>query len=714
MIRIYPKIQKTVLLLLLMGGVTTTILAQVALGYNFVPASSAYTPITGGTRLGANISMIDDQAFGTLNIGFPFVFDGNTYTQFGLNANGVIKMGAATPSGIITTPLSSSSSTTNNCVAALGGDLQCGATGRIDYETIGTAPNRICVVQWTNFYRFGQPAHNLNFQIRLYETSNNIEVVYGTMATSSTVNFNLQVGLRGNSAADFNARTTSTNWGATTRSLANTDFCVFNNLVTPVFGLTFRWEPCTGTNCFSYPVISGKVYIDYNGNGLIDNSDIVLPNRIISTNTGYLTATNALGNYHLLADSSTSLTLTTPANSPHFTVQAAPATITTTGQNMQTYPNIDFRLVPNDEINDLAVNVHTGRTRPGFPTTITLTYSNIGTTVLSGTVQLNMNSGSNQTLQFASASQPFASQSGNATSWTFTGLQPFESRQINILANVPVTAAINSYVYNQAIGSINAAEIFLANNTSNDSITIRASFDPNDKKLNGENEIQNVSFSDVQNAKEIIYTINFQNVGNDEATFVKVCDTLSNNLSAAALRTIAVSHPNYHLIVETDKTRTPHRTVVTWFFDNINLDYAAHNEPASHGFVNFAIPLNPNHPEGSTTYNNANITFDYNQAIFTNNTQVSIIITETKDIAANAEFTLMPNPTSGFLFCNLTEAIAKTPVTVEIYSALGQLVQRKTLNAATTEFDLSELPSGIYSFTVHSINGVSSRLFMKK
>jgi len=49
-----------------------------------------YISISGGTSLGTSTN--DDDNFGTLPIGFPFDFNGVTYTDFGVNANGFITL----------------------------------------------------------------------------------------------------------------------------------------------------------------------------------------------------------------------------------------------------------------------------------------------------------------------------------------------------------------------------------------------------------------------------------------------------------------------------------------------------------------------------------------------------------------------------------------------------------------------------------------------
>ena len=57
-----------------------------------------------------------------------------------------------------------------NSLAGFSGDLEAQASAELLIETIGSAPNRICVIQWNN-YRWLDQAGSYNFQIRLHETS---------------------------------------------------------------------------------------------------------------------------------------------------------------------------------------------------------------------------------------------------------------------------------------------------------------------------------------------------------------------------------------------------------------------------------------------------------------------------------------------------------------------------------------------------------------
>jgi hypothetical protein len=212
--------------------------------YSFSSSAGTYTPITGGTTLGA--ATTDDDVFGNLPIGFSFCYNGTSYTSFGVNSNGWISLGATTP---VSSYSALSTGTTNNVIAGFNFDLQGEPTiGNLRYETVGTSPNRTLVVQWTNFDAWNSTTNtdNYNFQIRLNETSNTIEVVYGSYTVAAAFR-GAQVGLRGATNADFNNREVSNGintWATSNAGITNGAICEVNNTpLVPASGLTFTWTP---------------------------------------------------------------------------------------------------------------------------------------------------------------------------------------------------------------------------------------------------------------------------------------------------------------------------------------------------------------------------------------------------------------------------------------------------------------------------------------
>ncbi len=168
-------------------------------GITFNSIQSSGTALTG-------FSSLDDSSSSATNIGFNFFYKGTNYTQFVANTNGFIGLGSSTSSSF-----TNSLSTGVNIIAPFWDDLfvtggvpvaQIGTF--IKYQLDGVAPNRVLTVEWIGMERFSYPGPNLNFQAKLYETSNKIELLYGSMESqngttpnSNVTPYTYSVGLAG-------------------------------------------------------------------------------------------------------------------------------------------------------------------------------------------------------------------------------------------------------------------------------------------------------------------------------------------------------------------------------------------------------------------------------------------------------------------------------------------------------------------------------------
>lgn len=143
-------------------------------GYS-IDESLPYDPIdiTGGST----VSLSDDQVSGDLPMGFDFVFFGNTYSNMRISSNGFVTFPPETDNGCCSGEAmpNASSFEPQNVIAACWEDLRPPSGGTIRYETVGTAPNRICVVEFdaVHHYFSGFP---VTFRIQMYETTNCIEI----------------------------------------------------------------------------------------------------------------------------------------------------------------------------------------------------------------------------------------------------------------------------------------------------------------------------------------------------------------------------------------------------------------------------------------------------------------------------------------------------------------------------------------------------------
>ena len=123
----------------------------------------------------------DSKASAVTDIGFTFNFGGTNYTQFSVNSDGNLRLGGTvTGTSYYTTPFSSSSANYNNPkINMLGCDGYITDSGFVYHQVIGTAPDRVCVIEFaTSTYATASRNSLLRWQVQLFETSNDIQIVF--------------------------------------------------------------------------------------------------------------------------------------------------------------------------------------------------------------------------------------------------------------------------------------------------------------------------------------------------------------------------------------------------------------------------------------------------------------------------------------------------------------------------------------------------------
>ncbi len=235
--------------------------------------------------------------------------------------------------------------------------------------------------------------------------------------------------------------------------------------------------------------------------------------------------------------------------------------------------------------------------------------------------------------------------------------------------------------------------------TARDCRESTASYDPNDKqalpKGVGAEQL-------IENTISLNYMIRFQNTGTDTAFRVVLVDTLSAYLNPATLRPGAASHPYRWELVSGN--------ILRFTFDNILLPDSTVNEPASHGFVQFAIAQTPHNPDGTQIDNTAAIFFDFNAPVLTNTTRHVVgsqLIVVSVDAPENGQSPLQvyPNPATDLLHFILDQADGKTTFRFELLDALGRPVRQLNDVALPLALPCSGLPAGSYFFRLSSLDG---------
>ncbi len=204
--------------------------------YTFTQSPGSYSTITGTQIIAAG----QDNTRSTLrNIGFTFNFGGTNFTQFSASSNGFIRLGSTRPATNAYTPISTP---ITNTIA--GAAMNGYTSGAVVFNTTGTSPNRVTTVQYTN-YRLNNSNGTtdlVNFQIRLYETTNVVEIIYNNARANNSRT--PQVGLRGSSATDDYAnRTGNGSWASTTAGTTSGATKAWSTTYYPASGQTYKWTP---------------------------------------------------------------------------------------------------------------------------------------------------------------------------------------------------------------------------------------------------------------------------------------------------------------------------------------------------------------------------------------------------------------------------------------------------------------------------------------
>lgn len=644
-------------------------------------------PVISGTVLDQQGA--DDQFYTNIPIGFTFDFAGSQHTNMVVSCNGYIQLdtlGTMMFTNIL-------GGTFNNRIAAFGSDLKhWNPTASLQYATMGTAPNRVCIIQWLHYSYFGATGSDVSFQIRLHESSNCISLVYGNNIYASNP-MQTQIGLRGSNNTDFIVLGDSTcNWAnAYPYPNITTQFPISTSCSMPS-GFAFYFGPCGHNSGVSLGYISGTVFSDLNGNGIKDTGEPPIKQHIMDMDPGnYYAATDGNGDYAFFFSDST-LTYTVNANSITYWASTTPQTVSINPQTQACSPvDFGFQMIPG--IHEVGIHCPAWPVRPAMSANVPIVYYNNGTSVENDTIVMELDS----LYSFVSSNPAPLSVIGQTITWTYSNLAPGQSGQIQLVLMPDSTAVMGNYL-NSTLSIGPSYDTVPANNVLIVHQLITNSWDPNDKRVYPEGVITA--------GTELNYTIRFQNTGNAPAINVVVKDTLENTLDITTMHITGFSHPmNFSM---------DGNGIATFTFFNIMLPDSGSDNAGSNGFVSFRIRTKDNLAPGTLINNRAGIIFDNNPPIITNFATDSIdIILNANPIVSVNTFMVYPNPSSGSVIFRFSEDMSETG-NVSIYATNGQLVFSKLAIRNSDPINLAELSQGLYTVVINTEYGKRAVRFVKQ
>ncbi len=368
--------------------------------------------------------------------------------------------------------------------------------------------------------------------------------------------------------------------------------------------LVFDAENC---ECVVYGGIQNFTFYDENQNQIQDNGEpfMSIPLILNSNDLSIFTNNENLyilepGNYTVSIDTGTEWMLTTDSTSYSITV------------NVNDTIPVHFGLYPSALNSDVQTTVYALWPRCNELYTIDVNTKNIGTTLASGTTWFQMDTA---IVDFTFIHQPDVVDNNTfptSYGWNFTNLYPSETAtwQVEILVPGPPDFAVGDFLLLESLTEYtdaNGAHIEQGVTCGGE---VRCSYDPNDKLVNPSRPYDEVLFGE-----DFIYTIRFQNTGNDVAYNVTILDTLDTNLDSETFRVLGSSHS------EVLNTSLDNEGILTFDFPNIFLPDSTSNLEGSNGHVTYMISALDGLAENTVINNSAGIYFDQNPPIITNTTE---------------------------------------------------------------------------------------------
>ncbi len=455
---------------------------------------------------------------------------------------------------------------------------------------------------------------------------------------------------------------------------------------------------CSFTPGGTFYTVQGNTRFDSNNNGCgVDDFNTANVKFIVSsgTATGNFIS-NQTGSYSIPVQAGNHTITPVLENPNYFTVSP---TSTTVSFPSATSPYIqDFCITANGIKNDLEITIIPIEVaRPGFDATYKIIYKNKGNQVSNGSLNFTFE---DTIMDLVSVIPVNTSSANNSLSWNFSNLNPFETREIDLVFNINspmATPAVNGgdvLVYTATI--VGATDETPNDNTFTLNQTVVNSYDPNDKTC-----LEGATITPSMVGQYVHYVIRFENTGTYPAQNIVVADVIdSTKFDISTLIPQRSSH-DFYTRIKGNK--------VEFIFENINLPF---DDANNDGYVAFKIKTKSNLVLGNTFTNKANIYFDYNFPIITNTASTTVTALNTNDFDFGNYFTVYPNPVKEVLNFEVNKEIGVKSISV--YNTLGQIVMAITNVDNLKDIDVSNLTAGSYFVKIYTDKGSSSSKFIKQ
>jgi hypothetical protein len=623
------------------------------------------------------ISLPDDRYTEAINIGFPFIFFGQSYDSLLISSNGYVRFELGYANNFSDFSVSQSlpdSIAPTSSIFLSWFDLNPNLQPLISYATIGVAPNRIFVVNYNSVPYFACTSSLYVGQLKLYEGSNNIEmhITDKQLCNSGTPwgNFAIEGIQNSNGTEAYHVPGRN------------------NNGVWQTSNDAWRFDPDTvsAEAC----VMTGRVIADFNGNCIVDGNDYALPGQVVIRDGNQVfTSTNQAGIYSFEADTGNYQISFNGLNDnlPFGTINCPQnATFNLNITEAGTIADsLDFFIYPDSTCADPQIHISPVgpfRRCAGNDNHQAIFVTNHGLLPVENySVSLTLP----DSLYLYNTEPAFSSQEGNTYTWNFNDTLLFGE-----LTSIHLYDSLSCYATDgllkclaATVGSSNDCNT--SNNISDICQIVNGSYDPNHiQLLSAPPTPQYVYSMEVEgNEQWYTYRIQFQNTGTAPAQTVVVTDILPSFFDYSTAELLGASH-ECMLVNTGDGTLK----FVHYF---INLPDSSENFAGSIGTVLFRVKTNQVLLPGQEIANLASIVFDVNEPVITNDAIFEVPLTNGIN-TINPKIDIYPNPVDR----TFTVSSEFSKGTLQITDLSGRIFKAETINNFQQNIETTDISEGVY------------------
>lgn len=429
---------------------------------------------------------------------------------------------------------------------------------------------------------------------------------------------------------------------------------------------------CSFTPGGDYNTINGTVSFDLDNNGC-DASDEVQAFIKLNINDGtneYSVFTNTAGEYSYYTGVGNFTATPSFENETSFNVSpvSGTANFPIVDNSVSTH---DFCVTQVGAQNDIEVVMEPiTQAQPGQNVTYKIVYRNIGNTTASGSVSCNWDA---DLLEYVYIS-PMADVIGTGTyTWNYTDLKPLENREITMILNVNNTISVGDTMPFSASGDVIGGDASPYDNYFELNQRVVSAYNFNNITC-----IQGETVPSENIGEYLHYVVTFTNTGTSEADNVVVRHQLDESqFDLSTLQLINSSHDVQAKVGE---------GIAEFIFKDVTM------ATEDHGNILFKVKTRPSLMVNDVVTNSAEIFFDYNAPLTTNNANTTFETLNANVYQLDSSVKLYPNPAK-----NKVQVSADTEInTIEVFDIQGRLLYSIPAGSSKGEIDMSNRTSGIY------------------